>query len=35
MRHAWHLFPITAIVLMFGLTVPPVSVARGCVACMF
>jgi hypothetical protein len=26
MRCAWHLFPITAIVLMLGLTVPPVSV---------
>ena len=26
MRRAWHLFPITAIVLMLGLTVPPVSV---------
>jgi hypothetical protein len=26
MRRAWHLLPITAIVVMFGLTVPPVSV---------
>jgi hypothetical protein len=26
MRRAWHLFPIIAIVLMFGMTVPPASV---------
>jgi len=26
MRRAWHLFPVAAIILMFGLTVSPTSV---------